>query len=203
MEHEKIIRKLDSCESLRATILKNKRKKIARKILIAALIYTLFIILLLIFKFKLLGWVLMLILATILSVLLCKPYQFFYNDIMVGIIESIRHDYSLQTKKGTKGFSQSHIYTSIKEHHDIVMTLLPLNGKQRKQEIICPPQYERIFRVGDTVLYHPHLHYPANLSNVTKCVCMNCGTMQSANNIECFNCKVGLLNFEAMHNLEE
>ena len=198
MKDDIIVKFLESNNELSELIHKNRFRKIKSTILKSIFLLVVAIIIPLVFEFKTFGFVISISLAIVTSIICFKPYKFVNDGTLVGIIESINHDYRLDTKKGTKGFSQSHVYTSIKQTHDILITFSRKEEEKEKYKIACSAQYEKIFKPGDKIVYNPYLPYPANLTNITKCVCMNCGTMQNSDNTNCYNCKNILLNKKTM-----
>lgn len=149
----------------------------------------------LIFKFKLMGWIISMLLSVMFSGCIVLYFKYSKKEFIMGNIQSIEHDYRLETSKGTRGFGLSNVYTTIRRQHQLVIQVVSNEGTTKKiSTIVCPPQYERLLRLGDTLLYHPYLNYPATLSNKSKCICVKCGTMQSVDKQICFECKTNLFN---------
>ena len=117
-------------------------------------------------------------------------------DLFVGKVETINHEYRLEGSKNTGGFARVHSH--IREKHRLLITLCDTEGEGTQKDILCSPQYETIFKPNDIVLSHPLLKYPANLSNKSKCICMNCGTTQSSEKEYCFHCNLILFNYRLM-----
>ena len=104
--------------------------------------------------------------------------------IFVGKIERREEDRKIIPQKGTGAFGRSMLKTA--EVYELIIAIKDDN--QVTQVIFCPSRYEKIMDIGDTILCHSALPYPAHLSNPTKCICMHCGTMQASENSSCITC---------------
>ena len=199
MERNEIIRRFNASEQLHALIRKKRRTQ-AKKALSGLIgLLAAAIVLSAAFRFSPLRWIVMCALAIFLSVPIFKTHTLFIKHVpTVGTITQIKHDYQTGVKKGTEGWGDANIYTSIRQYHNVVLVLKSPIETEPDTEVLCPMQHESIFRVGDVVLYHPDLDCPANLSNPMTCLCAHCGTAQSANNIHCYNCHTFLCNYTTM-----
>lgn len=198
MDRNTIIQKFNSCEQLAARMRPTRRRQAKRAILKSVCLMALAVLLAAAFRFSPLRWVALCACALALSLLLFKPHRCFMRiDPTVGIILEIRHDDHTGVQKGTEGWD-SHVYTSIRQQHSTVLVLAGADEAHPTLTVPCPPQHERIFRVGDVVLCHPALPYPSNLSNRMQCLCAHCATEQSADNITCYNCHAYLCNHTTM-----
>ena len=192
----KIVSVFFSNESMAKLIKKEKHKQIFTKTLYTFSLFACDIFVSSILELNWIGWIISLCLTFMLSYFLFNLCNLFHMDLFVGKIESINHEYRLEGNKGTGGFSRVH--SSIREKHRLLITLCDTEGKGTKKDILCPPQYEPFFQPNDILLSHPLLKYPANLSNKSKCICMNCGTIQSSEKEYCFHCNLVLFNYRLM-----
>jgi len=113
---------------------------------------------------------------------------------MLGRITRAEHDYYIGTT-GVKGSGFSH--SNLREQHKFAVTVefpRKLESKAKKLRFYFSPKYEKVYRVGDVVLYCPGLSYLANVNNKYNCACMCCGSMQSAEHSICCNCSRELIN---------
>ena len=104
--------------------------------------------------------------------------------VLVGKITRMEEDRKIVPQRGSEMFGRFHARTE--EVHRLLIALTDERG--RTEVIFCPAQHEKILKVGDTLLCHAALPYPAHLSNPTKCICMHCGTMQASENRTCITC---------------
>ena len=109
----------------------------------------------------------------------------------LGHIERIEEHREIVPQRGTGIFGGNHVRTA--EVYQLLVAVTDEKGETRV--MFYPPQYEKLLKVGDTLLLHTALPYPAHLSNLTSCICMHCGTMQDANSRTCINCGATLYNF--------
>ena len=100
--------------------------------------------------------------------------------------------------EGTILFARTHLY--LNEERELIIAITAENGET--QVIFCPPQYEKVLQIGDTVLCHSALPYPAHMSNPTKCICMHCGTMQASENTSCIHCGATVYSVYSLHGKE-
>ena len=149
-------------------------------------------------------WVVAISVTLLFCIPVFKLYEIFGSSPAVRKIEFIRHEYSTRFEKGTGGMPQVHTYTTIRQEHDLIFTLADTDGENGKRtEIVLPSKYENFFNVGDILLCHPLLPYPANLSHPTSCLCMVCGTSQSAEERLCHHCGALLFNGTTVNATEE
>ena len=193
---DKIVSVFSSNECIAKLIKKEKHKQIFTKTLCTVSLFACDIFVSTILELNWIGWIISLCLTFLFSCFLFNLYNLFHMDLFVGKIESINHDYRLEVSKGTGGFARVH--SPIREKHHLVITLCNTEGGGTKKDILCHPQYETIFKPNDIVLSHPLLKHPANLSNKSKCICMNCGTTQSSEKEYCFHCNLILFNYRLM-----
>ena len=193
MDAANIIEKFNSFETLASIIKKNRAKKAKKKIFMSALLLFVMLAVAVTLQAGPLGLLFAVLLSCLLSLLFLRVHEVFKKEgAQVGRIFAIRHEYYNGTIKGTGGMPQMH--SSIRFTHDLVITLEDAAGVLLKREVVCPSLYEGAFSVGDTLLYHPDLAFPANLSHLTKCVCMQCGRMQDASRDSCLTCRAPLCN---------
>ena len=128
--------------------------------------------------------------AVIIPVLLLR-YKRGRETVILGTVERIEENREIVPQKGSGVFGGNHVRTA--EIYRLLVAITDEKGLT--QVIFCPPQYEKLIKVGDTLLWHSALPYPAHLSNLTSCICMHCGTMQDANSRTCINCGATLYNF--------
>ena len=168
--------------------LKAKHKKTRKSLLIyAAVVFLFAIVLCFSAKWGELGWFIALFCAAIATLLpLCfLHYKKSEPKIFCGNITRMEEDRKIVPQKGTGAFGRGQLRTT--EVYELLVAIT--NEKGETQVIFCPPQYEKICKVGDTLLCHSALPYPAHLSNPTTCICMHCGTMQASENTTCITCK--------------
>jgi len=182
----KIIEKMKR-DSRIATATKEKHKKGQREYFIyAAAVFVLPLLYALLAKLSLTGWI---ICAAIGILAATVPYLVLRRlrkkpKIFIGKIERMEEKRETVPKPGTGVFGR--LPMGLAEVYDLVVGVTDEKGTM--QAIFVSPQYETVLKIGDTLLIHPDLPYPAHLSNPTKCICMHCGTMQSAENPTCITC---------------
>ena len=198
MNRDELIEKFSTFTKLSALIERNRVKRAKKALLKSIGTFAVAVILSAALSFSWIGWSITLTAALAISFLLFGRQGLFKREPVVGTVETIQHEYYTGQEKGTGGFSQVHTYTAIRRQHNLLLTLRSPCDAQSYPKVICPSLYERVLSVGDTVLYHPDLTYPATLSNITTCICMNCGTMQDANASVCHTCGVELCNRKTM-----
>lgn len=136
------------------------------------------------------GFVACLTVALLVAILSLRLFELVHRPrAAVGVVDTIRHEYYQKHAKGTGGWERW--YTAQIHTEDMVITLRGEDGALLSREIVLPARYARAIRLGDTLLAHPALPYPANLTSDTVCLCMQCGTMQGTNRTHCLSC--GLL----------
>ncbi len=192
--HTELLEKMKSDIYVRNAI-SAKYKKAQRSIrifAIALMAYALLICVLL--KFTFLGWAITwMAVAAIIAIPFyvlrrkTKTQRFFW-----GRIQRIEEDRETVPRKGSGAvFGTSHKH-AVTEVYKLVVIVTDQSGAPHI--IYCPAQYEKILQPGDTLLYHSALPYPAHLSNLTKCICMHCGTMQATEKHTCYECGADLYN---------
>ena len=130
--------------------------------------------------------------------LLLFPFSVFRSRcLVVGEIVNIEHDYSIRPKKGTAlwGFGAP-IYRTANETYTLMISIAYTDNHGCKVTAVrsAPAEQERVFRIGDTVVYHSEFLHTMNATNLTSCVCGHCGNVQSAEDAECVQCHLPLLN---------
>ena len=200
MDKGSIEAKLASFEDLNATIKNRKKSRTKTDLLKTMCVMIVAILLAIVINRGVICWIILLSLSFGFCVWNFKLYKYFKkSSITVGTVKTIRHEYSVAHKKGTSGWGGSGpLYTTLRQEHDVVLVIKSFNDNEKSREIICLPQYEKVFRVGDIVLVHPELDYPANITNADTCICMKCGTIQSTKNGCCYNCKSTLIHSKSM-----
>ena len=173
-------------------VIKANKKQAYRKLCICAFFIFVFAILLCISaKFNALGWIITLLCAfAAVSVPIFFLMRKKEAKIFVGKIERMEENREIVPRKGSGAiFGTSHKY-ALDEVYKLLIAIT--NENQETEVIFCSPQYEKILKIGDTLLTHSALPYPAHLSNPTKCICMHCGTMQDSENSTCITCKANI-----------
>ena len=168
----------------------HQKKKATRKTLFlySAVVVAFAFLLCFLASFDAWGWVITWGIAAIVIALLVFFLYHKQNDpkIFVGKIQRMEENREIVPRKGSGAiFGTSHKY-ALDEVYKLIIAITDEN--QETQVIFCPPQYEKVLKLGDTLLCHSLLPYPAHLSNPTKCICMHCGTMQAAENATCITC---------------
>lgn len=195
MDERTIVEKFNGLVKLAKIIKKSRVNRIKIALIKSCGVFAVAIVLSIALKFGVIAWIVALSGALAISIFGFKLHMLLKNyKVVVGIINGIQHDYYTGIEKGTGGFSQVHTYTSIQQLHNIVIALEDLDGLPLDTNVVCSSRFEKHLKVGDVILYHPELRYPANLSNITTCICMNCGAMQDAEHIICQNCEAELCN---------
>jgi len=191
-----VLKRIQNDETISSIIRNSKLKKLKKLIYFIVGICSGLILAGLILKFKTAAWIIATLFAILISVIAVCFYKFSKKSFVIGRIQRIDHDNSLGITKGTGGFGlNAGVYTTIKSKHALdIKVVTNDDSTEEVYSIVCPPQYERVLKLGDIILYHPYLNYPATLSNKSKCICMKCGTMQSTENSVCFECKTTLFN---------
>ena len=166
----------------------HQKKKATRKTLFlySAVVVAFAFLLCFLASFDAWGWVVTWGIAAIVIALLVFFLYHKQNDpkIFVGKITRMEEDRKIVPQKGTGAFGRGHLRTA--EVYELLVAITDESGAT--QVIFCPPQYEKVLKLGDKLLCHSLLPYPAHLSNPTKCICMHCGTMQAAENTACITC---------------
>ena len=195
--HNDILEKIQNDETISSIICNTQKNKFKKLIITIVGVLCSIVLSGIILKFQLISWIIATLLAVLISALMVWYYTFSKKSFVIGKIQRIDHDNYLGVEKGTGGFGRgSGVYTTIKKQHSLDIKILTNeNSVEKVYSIVCPSQYERVLKLGDTILYHPYLSYPATLSNKSKCICMKCGTMQSTDNKACFECQTTLFNF--------
>ena len=193
MDRGTLVDKFNTFTELSALIKRNRVKRVKKALLKSVCIVAVAVILSAALSFSWIGWSIALIAAVAVSLLFFGSQGLFRRGPLVGTIDKVQHEYYTGQEKGTWGFPSVHTYTSIRQEHTILLTLRS-SGEQSGVMVVCPSRYEKVLSVGDTVLYHPDLPFPATLSNITTCICMNCGTMQDSNASVCHTCGAELCN---------
>ena len=169
--------------------IKAKKKQAQKKLFMyAAGVFVFALLLCVLAEFNILAWIITWIIAATAIVVpffvLMKKAAL--QEIFWGKIARMEEDREIVPRKGSgAAFGTSHKY-ALAEVYKLLVAITDDGGATKV--IFCPPQYEKVFEIGDTLLYHSALPYPAHLSNPTKCICMHCGTMQSSENSACITC---------------
>ena len=179
--------------------IKEKQKQKRKKLWVYAAAVMVFILLLgLVAQFSLRTWIIALAVALAAAFI---PFCFVCRDgrkekVFMGKIEKIEAYRRTVPQKGTGAFGLFH--NRVVEVYELVIAITDDRGETRV--IFCPPQHEIVLKVGDILLTHSKLPYPAHMSNPTKCICMHCGTMQSAENESCITCGADMY---SLHTVKE
>lgn len=199
MKYNHILKKIQNDETISSIIRNFELNKLKRLIFFIVGMCCAVILSGIILKFKIIGWMISTLFAILISASVVCYYKFSKKSFVIGKIQRIDHDNSLGITKGTGGFGlNAGVYTTIKSKHVLDIKIATTdNATEEVYSIVCPPQYERVLKTGDIILYHPYLSYPATLSNKSKCICMKCGTMQSTENNTCFECQTTLFNINS------
>ncbi len=173
-----------------AQAIKQKRKKMYIGLFVYAAV-VLYVTLTACFlaEFETFGWLVTLLLAVALIVV---PFVLLHHTrktkIFCGRVERIEEDRKIVPQKGTGAFGGRNLHTA--EVRELLIAVTDENGET--QVIFCPAQYEKAVKIGDVLLIHSALPYPAHLSNASQCICMHCGTMQASENTACITCKADI-----------
>ena len=158
--------------------------------LFTAVVWVFCILLCLLAQFDGVAWAATLLLAAALSMalfwLLCRRKQ--TPAIFLGTVTRMEESRKSVPAKGSGAFGRLPSYQH--ETYDLLVAVQSEAGETRV--IMCAPEYEKLIARGDTLLLHPHLPYPANLSNPTTCLCMHCGTTQGTDRDRCSGCGANL-----------
>ena len=199
MDRSEVIRRFNACEEVVALIRAARARRLKKALIGTACMLAAAIAICIIFTLSPLKCGILCAAAIALSAVAFKAHKLFSESIpVVGTVAEIRHDYQTGVQKGTEGWGDANIYTSIRRYHNTVLVLKSPIEAEPDSLVACPPQCERMFTVGDIVLYHPELPYPCNLSSRMTCICARCGTAQSADNFHCYNCHLPLFNYTTM-----
>lgn len=114
--------------------------------------------------------------------------------IFVGRVTRTEESRKTVPARGSGAFGRLPSYQH--ETYDLLVAVTDEAG--HTQVIVCAPEYEKLISLGDTLLLHPDLPYPANLSNPTACICMHCGTAQSVDRDRCGGCGANLYNVQTV-----
>ena len=180
--------KMKKDEHIAKAIRQKRKRAYKRFFLFSAGIVVVAVTLGLLAQFRLLGWLITLlctalVIALLLYVLVMRSGR---GRVFCGKIAKMETEREIVPRKGSGAvFGTSHKY-ALDEVYELYIAVQ--NEEGATEVIICPPQYEKLLEIGDTLLCHSLLPYPAHLSNPTKCICMHCGTMQSAENKTCITC---------------
>lgn len=176
-----------------AEAIRSKHKQAQKKVFIyAAGVFVFALLLCILAKFETTQWIITWIIAVAAIVIpffvLQRKSQ--NQKIFFGKIARMEEDREIVPRKGSGAvFGTSHKY-ALAEVYKLLIAITDESGAT--QVIFCPPQYEKLFKIGDTLLCHSALPYPAHLSDTTTCICMHCGTMQSAENSTCITCEADI-----------
>lgn len=181
-----LLEKIKADEYILQAVKKRKRKAQKTLCIYTAIAFALAVLVCILAEATLFGWVIALLCATAVSAVIWLLYARGKREerVFVGKIERLEEDRKIVPQKGTAFFGR--LPSKLVEVHELV--ILITDERQASQVIFCPRQYEKILEIGDTLLCHSALPYPALLSNPTKCICMHCGTMQSSEHSSCITC---------------
>lgn len=193
-----ILEKIRNDATISSVICDAQRRKFIKLMLFIGCVFFIAILFAIVLKFQWIGWIVAIVSAVLLSAFAACHYKLSKPSFLVGKIQNIEHDYRVVPTKGTAGFKW--VRGNMKNIHTLNIGVLTCENENEKvYSITCPSQYKRLLGIGDTILHHPYLKYPATLSHKTKCICMNCGTMQSTDKIVCFECQTTLFHFNAFY----
>ena len=172
---------------------KRRTKRIRHQLLKAAFLWALAVILSLAARFTLFGWLITCASAVLLSVTAFRLYALFSGgELLVGRVVAVRHDYRIAHERGTGGWGTW--YTTMREKHTVIVSVQVLDTEEKYRDIVCAPRYERVYAVGNILLFHPDFGYPAVLAQDDRCVCFHCGAICSADASVCDCCGAPLCN---------
>ena len=158
----------------------------------AAVVWVFCLLLCLLAQFDGVAWAATLLCAAVLSIvlfwLLCRRKR--APALFLGTVTRMEESRKSVPAKGTGAFGRLPSY----QHETYDLLVAVTSGEGKTQVIICAPEYEKLIARGDTLLLHPHLPYPAHLSNPTTCLCMHCGTTQGTDHDRCSDCGANLYN---------
>ena len=117
------------------------------------------------------------------------PYLIFLvrkPKVHVGRITRIEETHKLTPEEGDEALRRWQPRRAEVETHEI---LVAFAGEEGETEVLfLPPFYEKLLAIGDVLLFHSALPYPALLSCPTAALCMHCGSVQAAENEVCSTC---------------
>ena len=187
--NNRIARKMQSDMRIFQTINKNTKKTYVFFIVSAIVVLYIAFMLCFLGELEIWSWIIVfgvVTMALIAFFFMLKNAQ--RPKCFCGEIVKIAEEWKRVPVKGSGAFGRSHLKTC--EVRELQIAII--DERKDTHVIFCPSQYEQIFKIGDTVLSHSALPYPAHLSNLTKCLCMHCGTMQSATNETCITCEADI-----------
>ena len=190
---DKILHRFESDTEILTLLRAKRRKRLQQGLIKLALLIFAVAVLAVALSAPPLGTILACAVAAAIGIPFFQVYKAPSAPAVLGTVTKINHEYVTSADKGEGGKPVN--YARIHQRHTVALSVCA--GEENKK-ILCPPQYERYFKVGDTVLYHPSLPYPANLTNKTTCVCMQCGTTQAAAEAKCYQCGTPLYNFTSI-----
>ena len=106
--------------------------------------------------------------------------------IHVGRITRIEETHKLIPEEGDEILRRWQPRRAEVETHQILVAFTDEEGEA--EVLFLPPSYEKLLSVGDVLLSHSALPYPAHLSCPTASLCMHCGSVQAAENETCSTC---------------
>ena len=186
--HTKLLEKLGADARITQAVKKTRKQGYLKLGIYGAFVLALAVILPFACKLDAWGWGISLFIAALAILLPLFVYIKKKPQIFCGKVEKMEEDRKVVPQKGTAAFGRFHMHTA--EVYQLVIAIT--DESHGMQVLYCPSQYEKIIAIGDTLLYHSALPYPAHLSNPTKCICMHCGTMQSSSNQACITCGADL-----------
>ena len=200
MMYTKLIEKTKADSRIIQVIKANKKQAYRKLCAYALLVFAVAILLCLSAKLNAFGWLITLLCAVMA---VAAPVFFLVRKkeakIFVGKIERMEENREIVPRKGSGAiFGTSHKY-ALDEVYKLLIAIT--NENQETEVIFCSPQYEKILKIGDTLLTHSALPYPAHLSNPTKCICMHCGTMQASENLTCITCGANIYSIHQLTKL--
>lgn len=171
-----------------ARTIKQKQESACKKFLLyAAVLLMAAVLVCLLGKFEAKAWMITLLVVAMVAFLpfcFLPHYAKSKQKIFEGKVVRIDEKREIVPEKNAERFSRfQERETDVCE---IVVGIMGENGEA--QVLLLPPQYEKILAIGDTLVTHAALSYPAHVSNLTTGICMHCGTMQSAENESCITC---------------
>lgn len=159
-------------------------------LLFAVLLWAFCVLLCLLADFDGVAWAATLACALLVTVLLfwLITQRKSTSALFLGSVTRTEESRKTVPARGSGAFGRLPSYQH--ETYDLLVAVTDAAG--RTQVIVCAPEYEKLISLGDTLLLHPDLPYPANLSNPTACICMHCGTAQSVERDRCSGCGANL-----------
>jgi len=193
-----ILEKIQNDATISSVICDAQRRKFIKLMLFIGCVFFIAILFAIVLKLQWIGWIVAIAAAVFVSAFAVCNYKLSKPSFLVGKTQNIEHDYRIVPAKGTSGFKW--VRGNMQNTHTLNISVkTDENANEKVYSITCPSQYERLLGIGDTILHHPYLKYPATLSHKTKCICMKCGTMQTTDNIACFECQTTLFNFNTLY----